>query len=75
MNNLMVSHYINGLTFMFYERSMLYKLIPRKIYAIDLICIVEGLFRYLNYINRKGFVSKESLYDSFMVLISKNLES
>lgn len=43
--------------------------------ALDLICIIEGLFRYLNNINRRGFVNEVSYYESFINHISNHLSS
>jgi len=54
---------------------MLYRLKPFYLDAVDLIGIVDGLFIYLNYIIRKGFVYKEYLDGTFIIKNSKHLES
>jgi hypothetical protein len=42
---------------------------------LDLVCITESFFKYMDVVNRKGFVPHNYLNSIFVILISKHLTS
>ena len=61
-----------GVVFEFDAKSQLYKLVNRDYDPIDLICIADFWFRYLDPINMRGYVSDYYLQNTFFVHISKH---
>jgi hypothetical protein len=64
-----------GLEFAFENKNKIYKLTDRVYDVIDLICIVDSLFRSMNAINVKGYVSIDSLTNKLISNVSQHLYS
>jgi hypothetical protein len=63
---------IFGLQFVF-GKNQTYKLVDTSYDVIDLICITESLFRSMESINRRGYVSLYFLSNSFINGITQHL--
>lgn len=56
-------------------KKQYYMLCNRDYGPVDLICIIDSLFRYLDSINKCGYVKDDALQNTFFVHIREHLSS
>jgi hypothetical protein len=59
-----------GIEFTYVLMDERFVLVERNYDCIEVLCIVESLFRYLNSINKRGYVTERALEYPFMSYIS-----
>src|ERR1700675_4724287 len=64
-----------GIYFDYVVESECFKLRDREYSFMEVICIVDSLFRYMNSINKQGFVNETVLDNCFMNSIMDFLET
>jgi len=63
-----------GMYFKFIPGKECFKLVDYKYNFIEVICIVRSIFRYMDSINKRGYVTESVLKNTFMKHIMKFLE-
>jgi hypothetical protein len=64
-----------GMEFKFLRSSESFKLVNKSDYKfMDVICIIDSLFRYMNSINKKGYITSDNFRNNFMYYIMDFLE-
>ena len=63
------------MSFEFDLEGQFYRLSGKVYDAIDLICFTNGVFRYMNSINKRGYIREKALEGTFMIHITNHLFS
>ena len=63
-----------GMEFTFLRSKEIFKLCKRTYEFMEVICIIDSIFRYVVSINKRGYVTMDSFRNNFMVFIMDYLE-